>query len=107
MRNVFARNIETLGRSRIHVQVFRLGERGGRGELHLSPAPGGRRPGRRSLTRTLRERGCGGWNAGHRVASLGMQQGRRHEDARRECDELRNADQTAHVDSSFFEAATV
>ena len=59
MRNVFARDIESLGRSWIHVQVFRLGERGGRGERHLSRAPGGRcarRSGLRNLGGALRGR---------------------------------------------------
>ena len=110
VRNVFARDVESLRRSWIHVQVFGLGERGGRGELHWSRAPGGRcarGSGLRSLGGALRGRGCGGrggGSAGRRSASLGMQQTRRHQEARREGEELRNGDQTAHIQSFLFPA---
>ena len=101
VRNVFAHDIESLGRGRILVQVFRLGERGGRGEL-LSPAPGGRCARLRRLSGALLERGCGGRSGGRRIAGLGMQPTRRHQETRRECDDLRNADQAAHGDRFLF-----
>ena len=107
--NVFARDIESLERSRIKVQVFRLNQRGGRGELHLSRAAGGRcarGSGLRSLGGPRRRRGCAGRDGVstvRRIASLSMQRIRRHPEARRECEELPSVYQTAHVENASFQ----